>query len=412
VWVRFSVGAWPLSSGRDGKSVLPSRVDPQMPPRLDTGAADDRDDWRLLDEPTCNQLRSRHQLRGAGAVPGELQLAQSVTLRRRATEGGSLPSTPSSGLYDAAGSSELHLGRFAALTALYAMVEGAATHPYELVKTRQQASASGALAHRMGTLQYFSYLRRTGGIGELYRGFSWAVVGNVPSEVVYYVGYTECKRILLNTSFGASSPSAVFLAAGAIADALSVLVSVPADVISQRLQLQGVDGCGQRERSGVQVALDIVRREGLLGLWRGTAATLAFFGPNSAVWWLTHEHAKAALSARLDAHGDGACILKPGAVPEVEPSNLVLVVSGALAGGVSTVITNPLDVVKTRLQTAAEPLPFSTVLRAVRKEAGWRGLYAGLVPRLLAVVPRSICSVVAYERAVEFCRKAGRRGEG
>jgi hypothetical protein len=302
----------------------------------------------------------------------------------------------------------LHLGRFSALTALYALLEGTATHPYELIKTRQQASAPGAMAHRMGTISYFLHLRRSGGIRELYRGFGWAVLAGIPSEVVYYVGYTECKRALLGTSLGATAPSMVFLASGAIADALSVLVSVPADVVSQRLQLQGVDAAGARERTGVQVAMDIIRREGALGLWRGTGATLAFFGPNSAVWWLTHEHAKTALSARSGAATGTPATISAGSAGdgiEAEPSNAVLVASGALAGGVSTICTNPLDVVKTRLQTAATAMPISEVLRTVVRTAGWRGLYAGLVPRLLAVVPRSICTVLAYERAVEFCRK-------
>lgn len=201
---------------------------------------------------------------------------------------------------------------------------------------------------------------------------------------------------------GAASPSAVFLAAGALADALSVMVSVPADVVSQRLQLQGVDSGGLRERSGVQVALDIMRREGPFGLWRGTGATLAFFAPNGAVWWTTHEHAKAALSGRSLG---GEPRARGSAPADPEPSSAVLVASGALAGVAATLVSNPLDVVKTRLQTSPVPLSLPAVLRAILHEGGWRGLYGGLVPRLLAVVPRSICTVLAYERALELCRK-------
>lgn len=172
-------------------------------------------------------------------------------------------------------------------------------------------------------------------------------------------------------------------------------------MVSQRLQLQGIDGDHVHERTGVQVAMDIVRREGPFGLWRGTGATLAFFGPNSAIWWLTHEHAKASFSSRFDKHVNAS----PCSAADLEPSTSVLVASGALAGGVSTIFTNPLDVVKTRLQTSTSAISVEAVLRGVLCTVGWRGLYAGLVPRLLAVIPRSICSVLAYERAVEFCRK-------
>lgn len=375
------------------------------PPTDAVAAARNR---HFLDEPTCHQLRVRHHLKGAGALTGDLKRPRSASADRSASDGESPLAKPTPSQSTVATRSELHLGRFSALTALYALLEGVATHPYELIKTRQQASAPGALAHRMGTLSYLLHLRRAGGLGELYRGFGWAVLAGIPSEVVYYVGYTECKRALLGTSMGACSPSSVFLASGAIADALSVLVSVPADVVSQRLQLQGLDGGGARERTGVQVAMDIFKREGAMGLWRGTGATLAFFGPNSAVWWLTHEHAKAAFSERAGGPGGGTATSVAGfagEAAEAEPSNGVLVASGALAGGVSTIFTNPLDVVKTRLQTAPTAVPISEVLRAVTRTAGWRGLYAGLVPRLLAIIPRSICTVLAYERAVEFCRK-------
>jgi len=153
-----------------------------------------------------------------------------------------------------------------------------------------------------------------------------------------------------------------------------------------------------------------VRQEGPLGLWRGTGATLAYYGPNSAVWWLTHEHAKGALAERLDGLCAGECAAGGAAGgaeggAEGEPSSAVLAMSGALAGATSTVATNPLDLIKTRLQTSTRPTSVGSVLAAVWKEARWRGLYAGLVPRLFSAIPRSICTVLAYERAVEFCRK-------
>ena len=66
------------------------------------------------------------------------------------------------------------------------------------------------------------------------------------------------------------------------------------------------------------------------------------------------------------------------------------------------------------------------------RHAGWRGLYSGFLPRLLAAVPRcyvwlglalahpnphprphphpdqvprSVCTVLAYERAIAFCKR-------
>ena len=79
--------------------------------------------------------------------------------------------------------------------------------------------------------------------------------------------------------------------------------------------------------------------------------------------------------------------------------------SGAMAAITSTIATNPLDVVKTRVQCSATPLSVADVLSGVLTESGWRGLYSGMAPRILAAVPRSICTVLAYEKAIALCRK-------
>ena len=108
------------------------------------------------------------------------------------------------------------------------------------------------------------------------------------------------------------------------------------------------------------------------------------------MWWLTHEQAKARLSRRLRTSDDHTGVLG---------------VSGAMAGVTSTIATNPLDVVKTRVQCSEAPKTVGHILRETLVESGWRGLYSGIAPRLLAAIPRSICTVLAYEKAIALCRK-------
>ena len=141
--------------------------------------------------------------------------------------------------------------------------------------------------------------------------------------------------------------------------------------------------------SGAEIAVRICQREGPLGLWRGTLATMLSLAPNSAVWWLTHEEAKQCFARRLSLSEDHA---------------LVHGWSGALAGVTSTIATNPLDVIKTRIQCSDKPASALAVVRGVLQETGLRGLYSGLIPRLAAQVPRSVCTVLAYERAIALCR--------
>ena len=142
---------------------------------------------------------------------------------------------PSSGANDDA--SPVDLYKLAVCTTVYSLIEGLITYPYDLVKTRQQAGRPGTAATSMPTLAYVHKLIRSSGPRSLYRGFSWNVLGGVPSEVAYYATYTQAKEAMFRTHTGRQHPSAVFFFAGLLSDVVGVLLWVPADIISQRLQL-------------------------------------------------------------------------------------------------------------------------------------------------------------------------------
>jgi hypothetical protein len=393
------------------------------------------------------------------------------------------------------GEGRVDLRKLAVLTAMYSFVEGCVTYPYELIKTRQQAAPLGSAAHRMSTLAYVEMMIEHGGPRSLYRGFSWNVVGGVPSEVAYFAMYTHAKELGLQTHVGQQHPGAVYFLAGLLSDTVSILVWVPFDIVAQRLSLKdsvdtragasapaaanssvsssapgrgarSAEACGTRpivrpwvhlralsslgragteasqpaavpsvssscgaptapaitglapntapwqhlralsnverapfgggavlgsaaETTGLQIVASIVRREGVLGLWRGTWLTMASLAPGTAVWWLTHELAKKRIASDMGAS---------------EENGAVLAASGSLAAVISTTVSMPMDVIKTRLQCSEQPQTARQVLRGVLREAGWAGLFSGFLPRMVAAVPRSVLTVIVYERAVALCR--------
>ena len=104
---------------------------------------------------------------------------------------------------------DLNLGLLAAMTTIYTIAEGAVTYPYDLVKTRQQmtqgsgmAAGSAPARTHLSTGAHLMRIRHEGGVRALYRGFGWNLMGAIPSEVVYYVGYTQVKQALLLTPTG------------------------------------------------------------------------------------------------------------------------------------------------------------------------------------------------------------------
>jgi hypothetical protein len=132
--------------------------------------------------------------------------------------------------------------KLAVCTTVYSLVEGAVTYPYDLAKTRQQVSPPGSAVTQMSTTSYVQMMIRDHGVRSLYRGCSWNVLGGVPSEVAYYATYTYAKERMLQTHAGQQHPSAVFFLAGLVADAFGVLLWVPVNIVSQRLQMQGSHG--------------------------------------------------------------------------------------------------------------------------------------------------------------------------
>jgi solute carrier family 25 protein 38 len=89
------------------------------------------------------------------------------------------------------------------------------------------------------------------------------------------------------------------------------------------------------------------------------------------------------------------------------PSTSINFVSGALAAGLATTITNPFDVIKTRLQLM--PSKYGNMVRAARlmiREDGVRSLFVGLG---LRISRKALSSALAWTVYEELIMRAERR---
>ncbi|KAF1773409.1 Mitochondrial carrier domain [Phytophthora cactorum] len=163
------------------------------------------------------------------------------------------------------------------------------------------------------------------------------MLGSAPATCLYMTSYEVSKDALMGVESFRGNPSLLYLGAGMTAEALSCVLWVPIDVIKERMQT-------------------IARTERLAGLYKGYTATLLSFGPFSALYFMFYEKAKAFAQKRLDA--------------EELPAQYTLA-SAAVAGATASFLTNPLDLIKLRLQ----------VQRAYASEgtpASYRGIVDGL----------------------------------
>ncbi|XP_028781959.1 nicotinamide adenine dinucleotide transporter 1, chloroplastic [Neltuma alba] len=167
--------------------------------------------------------------------------------------------------------------------------------------------------------------------------------------------------------------------AGAAAGVIAATFVCPLDVIKTRFQVHGLPQLANGSIKGSLIVgslEQIFHKEGFRGMYRGLAPTVLALLPNWAVYFTMYEQFKSLLCSNDEHHH-----LSIGA-------NML---AASAAGAATTIATNPLWVVKTRLQTQgmrSGVVPYRSTLSALRRiahEEGIRGLYSGLVPALAGI---------------------------
>lgn len=138
--------------------------------------------------------------------------------------------------------------------------------------------------------------------------------------------------------------------------------------------------------------------------------------PFTAIFWTLTETIRGPLlrsAAQRGPHGSPAAGSAPAAA-ELTPSSWQLIEANSLAAGVSGSVaaaaTTPFDVIKTQQQVVRGGSG-QTLLETARRivaQSGYRGLWAGLVPRSVRAFPSGAMVVTTYELLKQHF--AARRG--
>ncbi|XP_074311856.1 mitochondrial thiamine diphosphate carrier 2-like [Silene latifolia] len=188
---------------------------------------------------------------------------------------------------------------------------------------------------------------------------------------------SQLKRALIDSS------------AGAISGAISRTVTSPLDVIKIRFQVQLEPTtswallrknlyASSKYTGMLQATKDIFREEGLPGFWRGNVPALLMVMPYTSIQFTVLHKIKTYMSGSSKA------------ADHIHLSPYLSYVSGALAGCAATVGSYPFDLVRTILASQGEPKVYPNMRSAfvgIFNTRGLRGLYAGLSPTLIEIIP-------------------------
>lgn len=170
---------------------------------------------------------------------------------------------------------------------------------------------------------------------------------------------------------------------GSIAGAIGAFAVYPIDLVKTRMQ-------NQRSKSYVGEVMyrnswdcfkKVVRHEGILGLYKGLTVQLIGVAPEKAIKLTVNDFVRDKFmqyTGHLPFWGE--------------------VLAGGCAGGCQVIFTNPMEIVKIRMQVAGEIQSLARSERTIKivKELGFMGLYKGVRACLLRDIPFSMIYFPAY----------------
>ncbi|KAI8431130.1 hypothetical protein MSG28_001180 [Choristoneura fumiferana] len=225
-----------------------------------------------------------------------------------------------------------------------------------------------------------------GGVAGLWRGNGINVIKIAPESALKFAAYEQVKRLILGDR--KNQPLEIYerFAAGATAGAISQTVIYPLEVLKTRLALRKT---GQYH--GIADAFKkIYAREGLRCFYKGYIPNILGIVPYAGIDLAVYETLKKKYINKYHQNS--------------QPGMLLLLACGSASCTLGQVCSYPLALVRTRLQAQEKAAKVAEgtmrgVFRDIVQREGVLGLYRGITPNFIKVIPAVSISYVVYEYA-------------
>ncbi|CAE7927112.1 CTP1 [Symbiodinium sp. KB8] len=200
---------------------------------------------------------------------------------------------------------------------------------------------------------------KSNGVRGLYYGLPAFLTQTSMKAAIRFTAYETCKTLLVETMGLSGTAVSTNLLSGLVAGALRTILT----------------------------------EQGIAGLYKGITPTALRQASSVGVRFMLYEPTKS-LYMKLTGQD--------------KPNTFITMMSGGTVGGLSVILNNPIDVVKSKIQSQSKsdlPPKYTSTMqcfRSVLAEDGMRGFAAGLLPRVVRVFCGQAVTFVVYEHIVQL----------
>ncbi|CAF1357861.1 unnamed protein product [Rotaria magnacalcarata] len=338
----------------------------------------------------------------------------------------------------------LDKSRYIPLNVLSTFTVRSLLYPFTLVRTRLQVQIQSTIYK--GTWHALTTTVRHEGFRSLYKGFLVYNCQLLPGLI--YITTFEATRSHANILSRNEYLRAGL--AGSIASLVAQILACPIDIISQHMQLVGLTSPekkthtkdGLKSISNTEVDLSKVKRRqirrihvpneirnsnylifkhicrtilyenasdtntsrfSLKGFYRGYFISTFLFSLTSAIWWPSYYFYQRQM-LKIEAN-----FSKSNMFPL--PLLVIQCIAGPLSSLTSTLVTNPLDVCRTRIQVEQERRTVNQIMRELWHEERFRVFTKGLTARLSHSCVYSLFIIFGYETVKRISLKEEYKGQ-
>lgn len=247
--------------------------------------------------------------------------------------------------------------------------------PLDLVKTRLQTTIALPSGSSVGMLATVGRVVRNERLFGLWKGMTPSIMRCVPGVGLYFSSLSWLRGTFCE---GTPGPLQAMMLGGA-ARTLTGVTMIPITVIKTRYESGVYAYSSMRE-----AVASIYMKEGARGLTRGLVPTLLRDAPFSGLYLMFYTQTKKQIPIRY---------------MEGNLSPALHFTCGVVAGLLASAVTQPFDVVKTKMQLYPHKFTsFHQAMCYVHQKYGPQGYFKGLVPRMLRRTLMAAMAWTVYEQ--------------